>query len=288
MPKTSEENNLLNDDSNVFEDIGVLFDENHQGTTKQYHFSDDDNNGSNEDQRTVVQVSINSIDEDPGSLQSGNYLWPGARILSEYLVKNPSCLPSKPKSILELGAGAAMVSLVALQLYQSSLQCMYITDRDRGTLERARDNYETLEDLYERAGRESEEQQFKVINEIGSIPVEFQPLKWGDKDDIKRMKQAALDHIDPPIFDVMLMADVIYSTDVVPALFATVDSLLNHRNGVILLSQSFAFDKATEDEIISCCEKSGLRQTVLMDEGSAGERIRKFVLADGDYDQVGH
>ena len=273
------------DGGSVFEDIGVLFDENRRGTTRRHQFrKKNDTETDPETEADVIQVAVNSIDDDPGSLQSGNYLWPGAMLLSKYLVENsPAFLPRpNPKSILELGAGTAMVSLVALQLYHTSLQCMFITDHDRSTLERARDNYETtLQDLYEQAtndGRDVEEQQFNVINEIGSISVEFQSLEWGEKGDIDILRKTARDHVDPTVFDVVLMSDVIYSRDVVSPLFATATSSLNRVTGVILLSQSFPFDEETENEISDCCKEDGLTQSVLFDRKD-GYKIRKFMAS---------
>jgi len=160
----------------------------------------------------VVRVALHVVDDEPGALQSGHYLWPAAPALAEYLMQvapllqtQPASLSSSslqlpgfsnPRNVLELGAGSALVSLTSLQLFQESLQCLVITDHDPGTLERARDNYETtLEDLLEAA--ETEEDQMDCINGVASIPVLFESLEWsntnkdddGDGDDDEKMKE---------------------------------------------------------------------------------------------------
>lgn len=51
--------------------------------------------------------------QDPGTLFN-NYLWNGARLISDYLQRNPD--GCKGKSVLELGAAAAVPSMVAATL----------------------------------------------------------------------------------------------------------------------------------------------------------------------------
>jgi len=75
-----------------------------------------------------------------------------------------------------LGAGCALLSLTALQLWHDSLQCVVVTDHDPGALERAKDNRETtLEDLLE--STETEEEQLDCINGLASIPILFETLE---------------------------------------------------------------------------------------------------------------
>lgn len=148
----------------------------------------------------IVRVALHVVDDEPGALQSGHYLWPGAPALAEYLVQQHQTTTlaksalQQPRNVLELGAGSALLSLTALQLMRESLQCLVVSDHDPGTLERARDNYETtLEDLLE--STETEEEQMDCINGLASIPVMFESLEWGDDDDTAlRVAQSAVEH----------------------------------------------------------------------------------------------
>ena len=144
--------------------------------------------------RDKIQVTVQAIDDEPGALQSGHYLWPAATLLAEYLVEHPlypneitsptaSSTPEKTKtkkqavqSVVELGAGNALASLTALQLWQRQLECVVVTDRDPTVLERARSNYEsTLYEIYN--DTRSEDGLNCAINDLGSIPVVFETLE---------------------------------------------------------------------------------------------------------------
>ena len=183
-----------------------------------------------------------------------------------------------PKSIVELGAGCALVSLVALQLYEEHVQQLVVTDHDPGTLERARDNHEeTLEELYERA--ETEEEQFQVINRLGSIPVAFESLEWGRAEGAKQIKNLLVDNnLEPPLFDLVLGSDLIYCTDVVEPLLTTASMIMNKVGAAkFLLSQSFVYDQATEDAIDEVCADLKLERIVHEDKlTEKGARIQEF------------
>lgn len=202
--------------------------------------------------------------------------WPASPALCEYMIQVESKLC--PKSIVELGAGCALVSLVALQLYEEHVQQLVVTDHDPGTLERARDNHEeTLEELYERA--ETEEEQFQVINRLGSIPVAFESLEWGRAEGAKQIKNLLVDNnLEPPLFDLVLGSDLIYCTDVVEPLLTTASMFMNKVGAAkFLLSQSFVYDQATEDAIDEVCADLKLERIVHEDKlTEKGARIQEF------------
>ena len=168
---------------------------------------------------TVVQIALHVADDYPGAVQSGHYLWPAATMLSEYLINHQhhQVVNDHPQrfynTVIELGAGCAMVSFVALQLWKETLQCICITDHDPSTLVRARDNYETtMQQLFnndnclktnddddENAVRGAtcddddndndncDEHLNDIINTITNIPVLFESLKWGDKNAVEKL-----------------------------------------------------------------------------------------------------
>jgi predicted nicotinamide N-methyase len=227
-----------------------------------------------------VQVVAHSIDEEPGAVQSGHYLWPGARILVNYLVDNHhqhhEAAPAI-SSMVELGSGCAVSTLACLQLYQSTVQVAVCTDHDPGVLERARDGYEsTMEHLF--STTENEDELNDMINCLASIPVLFEPLEWGSARDAESissiLKQHTVDESDR--CDVVLGSDLIYSSDVVLPLLTTASLLLNESTGRFVLSQSFAYDEQAEAAIAGACERLGLVRTILWQNDTGEERVQEF------------
>ena len=80
-----------------------------------------------------------------------NYVWPCARIFSDYLCSNRSKFNNK--SVLELGSGTGICGIVAAKLGCKVL----LTDKDDKSLELAKENAE-----------------------INNVDVEAIPLIWGD------------------------------------------------------------------------------------------------------------
>jgi len=190
-----------------------------------------------------------------------------------------------PRNCLELGAGCALLSLTALQLWHDSLQCVVVTDHDPGALERAKDNRETtLEDLLE--STETEEEQLDCINGLASIPILFETLEWGSEDTAQCIARAAAEHTSPlslqnhdqehekkgnpnhdterNFFDLLLGSDLIYCHDVVEPLFRTVSFFMSP-GGSFLLSQSItsSYNDEIDDAIDKICQKLNLQRSVL-------------------------
>lgn len=268
------------DDDSLYASLGCMFEGNRATTLKHYEWTHKHQNTNSK--RPPIHVALRVVDEEPGALQSGHYLWPASKALCDFLASSVATLPSdqQPKTIIELGAGCALVSLAALQIFQESLQYLVISDHDTTTLERARDSHETtLEELYERAA--SEEEKMDIINETSSIPVEFEALEWGREDDLKHLREATREHnIDPTEFDMILGSDLIYSWDVVEPLFQSVSQLMSDRT-CFFLSQSFGYDNETEREIDRLCNKLQLERISEVDKLSSEEeegkvRIQSF------------
>eukprot|EP01041_Mallomonas_annulata_P014138 gene14138-30103_t len=86
----------------------------------------------------LFSIQIRMIDSEPGHIQSGQYLWPAAQSLSQYLIDNWLALESDV--IIELGAGCGLTGLVASKL--SNNAHIILTDYDYGALTLLQENIE--------------------------------------------------------------------------------------------------------------------------------------------------
>jgi predicted nicotinamide N-methyase len=216
----------------------------------------------------IVKVTLKRADGDPGAVQSGHYLWPAAPALAEHLLERDET----PTTILELGAGCALLSLTALQVF-SNLQCLVTTDHDPGTLDRAKDNHEiTCEEVFTNQ---------RLLEQIIAVPTLWEPLSWGDEDAamiILGKLQCTVDRADAK-FDMILGSDLIYDFDVAKPLLLTVAALMNKINHArFIMSQSFPYDDVTETEIDNVCASLGLQRTKITDnlQQKEGVRIQEF------------
>jgi predicted nicotinamide N-methyase len=274
------------DDEDILAQIGFMFEGSHPTQFMQLEWAvptataaeggdDDDSSGK----QRAIRVALHAIDDEPGAVQSGHYLWPGATLVSDYLVNNNNNNGSqKIASVLELGAGCALASLVALQLWQRTLQCVVVTDHDAGVLARGRDNYEsTIESILNASRSDFELNQ--AISDVGSIPVIFEMLEWGRSEDssLGTIREQVREHTNSSqsTFDIVLGSDLIYCVQIVEPLFQTVQELMS-RNGRFLLSQSFRFDDATELELDRVCQCIDLVRAILLDTEGGSSRIQEF------------
>lgn len=253
------------EDNDFFGSMGFMFEGSEASTLKRFEWSRE------MDQEKKIYAALSVVDESPGAVQSGHYLWPAAPAMVQFLLNETS---SKPLSIIELGAGCALASLAALQLFLNTLKCIVVTDHDPGTLKRARDNRaSTLRELRERRGE-------RFAKEASSVPMLFQSLSWGDNDDAMRV----LDSLrstgsTTAAFDWILGSDLVYCVDVVEPLLKTVSLLLEmNDSSKFLLAQSFGFDDETEDAIDRTCDQFGLQRTILLEalDQEEGARIQIF------------
>jgi predicted nicotinamide N-methyase len=298
---TPADASTIEDDEGYFADVGFMF-EGHQPTRVQYFCwtiptrtttkasaSTPQPPHQQQPQRTI-RLSVRVVDDDPGAVQSGHYLWPAARLLADHLVQASSSSSQEqqqPRTLVELGAGCALLSCLALQLWQPSLECLVVTDHDPGTLERARDNYEsTLQTLLDAASQLSQDDDNDdalndAINRTASIHAAFERLSWGNAADSKAVRQLLGEHNSRHVrrADVIVGSDLIYDTAVVEPLLRTARDLLA-ADGVFILSQSFAYEEATEESIDASCTALGLERTIVMDQERGKLRIQEFRLVE--------
>jgi hypothetical protein len=337
-----------------------------------------------------VCALVRCIDDDPGAVVSGHYVWPASLSLCDYLVANNHCpcprqgavglcsenddgicegVPSSGgsndvhdnhnhtsaaaannhnhnhnhnhihihnknynnnddgdaqrvvRSVLELGAGSGIPSIVASQVFGDTLETLVVTDRDQTTLERARENYQRSMEEARRCSRGETTIRLELENTApfctrGSasttttttafavappIRTEFLVLRWGSESDWQRLgeclninetrePQKRKQPPPPPqkqgFFDLVVGSDLIDCVETVEPLFHTIaralksgnnnninnsnDSNNNNNNthgrSRCLLSQSFAYDSETEDEIDAACDRFRLERRVLADE----------------------
>jgi predicted nicotinamide N-methyase len=245
-----------------------------------------------------ITVALHVADENPGALQSGHYLWPAAMDLAEYIVNHPnlSTFPLKTStttteedpmmmmmqrmvptpnvtSVLELGAGCALVSMTALQLWRKTLRLVIVTDHDPSVLARARDNLETtLQTIFDENENDDDERLNAIINSVASIPVLFESLEWGDAQAMERVQREWQQHeVDLDRVDLILGSDLIYDPNVVEPLFQTAVQLGKR----FVLSQSFRYDSNTEQEIDRMCHKLKLQRTILYEPQTKDDDISK-------------
>lgn len=318
------------DDEGFFAEVGFMFESNQPMRLERFQWSVPENEqtvpqpsesdamGTSETKTKSrrISVALHVADDIPGAVQSGHYLWPAAEFLCDYLVERYSRSIRDQQNddwhrqavtVLELGAGCALVTLTVLQLWQETLQCLCVTDHDRGTLERARDNLETtVQSLLEGENVDDDEEEeedhlLATINDIVSIPVEFEALEWGDLEAVDSLLTHVIqshvvantdhDRNNNDIFanstatttacvSVVLGSDLIYCAPVVEPLFRTAAQLIGTGpgSGRFLLSQSFAYDSATEAEIDRVCSSLGLCRVILVDEDceTTGDRVKRI------------
>jgi len=271
-------------------DIGFMFDGENETSMRSFSFSPNAISSKEFGTTTTIHVQVQSIDDDPGAVQSGHYLWPGAPVLAQYLVDifsdtsakegTERCLSNKSvQNVLELGAGCGLASLVAMQLFPE-VRKVILTDHDPGTLKLAEENYDaTLEQLEENAA--------DITERLPSLS--FKLLGWGEKEEITDVMSLITrsDDIGENIesfnekggFDLVLGSDLIYSEDVVSPVLFTVANTLSKSNlgAIMIMTQSFLYGSQTEDEINRACLEHNLIREVIYDRiAEGGARVQTF------------
>ncbi len=245
------------DDENIMDDVRCLFDANLSTIVKSFDFNDNVKN---------IQIEV-AEDEDPGHYQSGIFLWPAAIALCHYFIRVQNVQElMKYKSLLELGAGTALVSMCYCKLLimnqlvhlshpnskQQEFQCL-ITDRD-----------ETCLNLIQNS--------IKINNytRFGDDWIQTQVLTYNNNNDIKNMQ-----------YDLLYGSDLIYSIQIASELLYTVKKLLNVKNkyAKFILCSSFRHQDTTKFIIDLCKQKLGLNYIMIQNEISQnGVIIEEFSL----------
>jgi predicted nicotinamide N-methyase len=185
--------------------IGFMFDAEHERETREISFGAD------------IQITLRTIGDKPGHVQSGQYLWPAAAAAGEYLLAHWGEIAAR--EVMELGAGCGLAGLVATQ--QPLVRSVTYTDYDRGSLQLIEENI--------------------ALNSCASVQSFVHFLEWGV--DIAADTRAENGY---PLggFCLVLGTDLIYSRDVIVPLFTTVSTVLNEQ-GIFLLVSSFGLSEVS-------------------------------------------
>lgn len=261
--KDPQEDNF---EEEIFSCAGYLFDSYQASQKATFSFSPSLGKiAAAQPHKSNICVTLECIDDIPGALQSGHYIWPASPALAQYIVDTyyTSDLDKEEasiKRIIELGAGCGLVSLCAYQVFTDST-LLVVTDHDPGTLKRAKSNFESMN-----------------TNENNRVTrLLFEDLSWCDsttylQNFLNRIQKDSNDWLetdtsndDADKFDLILGSDLIYCQDIVRPLLTTVSFLLRKSNkgSKMILSQSFNYSEITEEEIDCACEELNLRRLIV-------------------------
>lgn len=182
--------------------IGFMFDAEHDREERQIQFPGN------------IEVTLRTIGDKPGHVQSGQYLWPAAKACGEYLIDNWETVGSS--IVLELGAGCGLSGIVASKM--PNVMSVVWTDYDRGSLQLIAEN--------------------TVLNCSCQCFVHF--LEWGKLIDAETKDDNGYPHDG---FELVIGSDLIYCREVIEPLFRTVAETLCKRDGLFILVSSFALEE---------------------------------------------
>lgn len=188
--------------------IGFMFDAEHGREVREIHFEPN------------IDISLRTIGDKPGHVQSGQYLWPAAVAAGNYLISNWNEISSE--SLLELGAGCGLSGIVASKL--EGVKHVVWTDYDHGSLQLIQEN----------------------IDENCSVLCHVHFLEWG-----KTIDAAVRSENEYPTdgFKLVVGTDLIYCKEVIEPLFRTVGETL-HREGHFVLVSSFALEPVSVSSLL--------------------------------------
>ena len=181
--------------------IGFMFDASHSRVKKTVPVADG------------ISLQLTLIGEDPGHVQSGQYLWPAALFASQHLVENWDILGRG--SILELGSGCGLTGLTTAKLPGTNR--VVLTDYDPGCLTILQENYETNARTQE-------------LTSLPSPEVDIRQYSWGSND----ISFRPLDG-----FGLIIGSDLLYCQEVVRPLIKSVNAMINNDDGIFILVSSF-------------------------------------------------
>jgi predicted nicotinamide N-methyase len=180
-----------------------------------------------------IKLNITAIDDQPGSFQSGQYVWPAAETLANYLHEKWTDLwlrreDESEKLVVELGAGVGVAGLTCALLLQTLKEPgkVILTDYDPGCLEMIEKNI-SLNDIYN---------------------AHVENCEWGPDQELT---------LYPGCCDLLLGSDLIYCKSVVRPLLRTVQALLK-AGGMFILVSSFDIHKESNIEFECGCDELGL------------------------------
>ena len=220
--------------------------------------NDIDNDEKIDSEIINISISVNSASGNPGKIQSGCFLWPGAEKLCNYIVNNwystilidlkkSSCETNKIINVVEVGSGIGLPSLCLSKLLSLSNERYKVTSTDRDA--------NALNILEQNA----------ILN---NIELKTVMLDWGSP------------IIDVDKCDLIVGTDCIFISDITKLLFFTINQLLKmNKDATFILSTSIKM--AEEDKLIvtidECCQLYKLRRTIIYDEiPNGGVRLEYF------------
>eukprot|EP00752_Nemacystus_decipiens_P007599 g6790.t1 len=156
----NSESDASSSGEDCFEDVGFMFDNALPKTRRTFRFG-------------RVSVAVQLVDDDPGAVQSGHYVWPAAPALSAYLVDidRRLALPRGGRC-LELGAGCGLAGLVAARLEGTSV--VVFTDHDPGVLD-------VIRESIAEQGRDPEAGAYKAAAKCRCVPLSWGPVGTPDR-----------------------------------------------------------------------------------------------------------
>lgn len=188
--------------------IGFMFDSEHHKDKREISIGDD------------ITITVKTIGDRPGHVQSGQYLWPAATAASHHICS--SWLSLKADRVLELGAGCGLTGLVASKL--DGKPSVVFTDYDPGSLDLIRENVGLN---WRDSGAHTHHVHF---------------LEWGVPVPEDTKVQCSYP---PGGFALIVGADLLYCKEVVDPLFTTVRELLDPERGLFILTTSFSLDEVS-------------------------------------------
>eukprot|EP01038_Epipyxis_sp_PR26KG_P005068 gene5068-7072_t len=204
--------------------IGFMFDAEHCKNLRSFSFSN-------------FTIKYLVIDENPGHMQSGQYLWPAATAACQHILENWSLLSSE--YVLELGAGCGLTGLFVS--YLPNVIRVVFSDYDPGCVQLINENIQ--------------------LNHGSNSNHKSHYLEWGEK--ISNDQKKLFEH-PPDGFQLIIGTDLIYCKGVVQPLFKSVKEYLDKNNGTFVLCSSFSLDEDIENEINYSCYRSQLQRLEVM------------------------
>lgn len=230
-----------------------------------------------------VEVQVIKDEDGPGALQTGQYIWPAASFLANYLVASwPTSSVVRYQHIVELGSGCGLVGLTCAQIPTVASVCM--TDHDPGTLALIREGI---------ARNKSKQRQCENVDAV--------LLEWGKDSVVVAAAAAAADggaaassaqdgddkeeqEVEQELW--VVGSDLIYSETVVEPLLRTIAGLLaspaafgskkTTKEAKCILCGSFALGPAIEQKKEKCLKALSLVRT------SVWPPLRPPLLGNGE------
>ena len=204
-----DDNDNDNDDS--LGAIGFMFDAIHEKIKKEIVFDND------------ITIVLNTIGDDPGHVQSGQYIWPASIASGQYYISIANNIIKQQCNndgcVLELGAGCGLAGLVMSKL--DSIKTVIFTDYDHGTLKLLHENI-----LINNSKNNNNvtTNSIQYIDDNNTITKNFivDYLEWGK--DIPQWNHYV---------NIIIGADLLYCSDVVEPLIKTISKVF-HNNNILL------------------------------------------------------